>query len=120
MKNCFYTIHMAIILFRLFAFEFAITQLITWALSLPMQFLSQIMSCVTSFISQIAGGISSVMSAIGGIVSAIGCEPYTCQTATSLSDIGDTMDSASQGASTIAQKGANVGYSVGNMAGKLV
>lgn len=68
-----------------------ITQLTTWALSLPMQFLAQIMSCVTNFISQIVGGLGDMTAALEMVLSNIfGCESYTCPASTNVYDIGNT------------------------------
>lgn len=71
-----------------------ITQLVSWALSLPMQFLAQLMSCITNFITQIMGGLGDLTSALGMVLSNIfGCEPYQCTPVTSAYDIGDTASS---------------------------
>ena len=72
-----------------------ITGLISWALSLPMQFLAQLISCITSFLGGITGGMSGLMAALEMAVSSIfECKSIECKSVSSVYDIGDTASAS--------------------------
>lgn len=68
-----------------------VTQLVTWALSLPMQFLSQIIQCVNNFMGGITDGMSGLVGALGMAFNSIfQCQGFECKSVNSVYDIGDT------------------------------
>ena len=87
-----------------------VTQLVTWVLTLPMVFLSQIISCIASFMGLITGGLKNMILALASQVTSgvTGCNPFQCAPVSSVYDIGNT-------ASATYDQAFAVGSAAGNL-----